>query len=152
MGEEQVIGHAIKSAVDKKLFLWLIVLIVIWGLYVGLMQNYGLPITDKTQSSEIVTVLVKASDNGQIVLDKVIQVEKGSNAFEAMKKADPLLEFEEFSFGVMVNGINGVSPVENSFWALYINGEMAAVGISSVLVEGNMLIEWKTEEIEPYAS
>ncbi len=151
MDEGQIVKEAVKEAkIRKSWFLWLVALVILWIVYNGIAQSY-LIAPGQGSGQETVTVILKATAGKQMVLDKAIKVKRGTSAFEAMLQADPSLDYTEYSgIGVMVNSINGVSPGEDSFWALYVNGKQSAVGISQIFLEENTLIEWKTEEIESY--
>ena len=74
-----------------------------------------------------------------------------TNAFEAVKiMLDNNLEYDEYDFGVFITSILGVTPKENEFWSLYINGEKAAMGISAYNISENILIEFKLEELQTF--
>lgn len=158
-GEDLIMQSAKQVKIKKQWFLWLALLIILWFVFNSVAQQYqngqqqALEGAEQGTELETVTALIKASAAGQQVLDEAIEVEKGTSAFDAMMQADPELQYREFEgMGVMVESINGVgvTPGDNKFWALYVNGEMAAVGISSITLEENTLIEWKLEEIKSY--
>jgi hypothetical protein len=150
-----------ETKIEKKLFLWLAILVVIWLVFSiaaqnlaggnGTDTNANLPPTTAPQGSgkETVAVIIKATANSTTVLDKAISVEKGTNGLEAMKQADPKLGYKESpGLGGMVESINGTAAGAHRFWALYVNGQISDVGISSITITENTLIEWKALEFE----
>ena len=50
-----------------------------------------------------------------------------------------------------VNKIEGAIPEENEYVAIYVNGEYAQEGISTLKAENGMEIEFRVEEIKPPA-
>ena len=129
---------------DIKLAVLLLGLLVLWFIFIS-----NVPV-EYASPYETVNVSFKAVANGETVLDTVAEVGKGTNAFDAMQEVADV-EFQDFGeMGVMIESINGTMPKENEFWKLFVNGEEAAVGISSISIEEDTAIEWKTESIESY--
>jgi len=56
------------------------------------------------------------------------------------------VEIKEFSFGKLVEGINGVRSGNGNFWIYYVNGQTATVGADQYRVKAGDVIEWKLEE------
>ena len=142
-GREEKPGK--KDRFDLRLLLWLALLVAAWLVFSQLAQQAGMP---APASAEKVTVIVKATDaEGNVILDKVLDVEKGKTAFDAMKQADPLLGYkEDATYGVFISSINGVSPGQGDrYWALYVDGASALTGVSGIKLNENRLIEWKIE-------
>lgn len=88
------------------------------------------------------------------VLDKKYELEinEGSNVFEAMKKLQDEKE-NEFSFnykeypslGVFVYEINGMKGEAGAYWIYYVNEKEASVGVSSYILKEGDSILWKQE-------
>ena len=145
-----------ETKIEKKLFLWLAILVVIWLLFSIAAQNLaGGNDTDTNANSppatvppgsgkETVSVSFKALAGEQIVLDKTITVEKGANAFEEMKKI-AAVETQMSAYGAFVTSINGVAPTEKQYWALYVDGQMSEKGIDAITLEKGTAIEWRLE-------
>ena len=131
---------------DPKIVLPVIALLVIWLAFISLAPADS----GQTVTGEKVIVLFKAVADNQTVLDRAIQVEKGSNAFDAMQKVATVAYQDYGEMGILVESINGINPKENEFWGLYLDGEMAMVGISSIVIEEDTIIEWKTEAMDAY--
>ena len=125
---------------------WLVVLVVIWMLYNAAVQNNpGLQVQPQ---SDTVNVHFKASVGPNIILDKPVTVEKGANAFEEMKKVADVQYKVYAGMGALIESIEGIGAEGKEFWALYINGEQSSVGISDVVLDEDMLIEWRLETFE----
>jgi len=105
--------------------------------------------TETVPREETVLLTISAEANGETILEKQVEVLKGSNALDAMQ-ANSELETQEFDFGVMISGIGGVSAGENEYWALYVNGAYAEKGIADYSIEENMEIAWKLESFEAF--
>lgn len=85
--------------------------------------------------------------DGNGLFEKTFEVQKGTNALEAMQQ-NVQTEVQTFSFGVMMQSINGVAPQEGYYLALYMNGQYAEKGIQEYQINEDTSIEWKTEKIE----
>lgn len=104
------------------------------------------------QASEKATVLLKYTDaNGATILEKSFKVERGTNAFDAIKEK-VALDYKMYHAGAFVKSIGGVKPPKGYYLALYINGKYADKGISSQVIKKDTVIEWKTESIESFPS
>lgn len=58
------------------------------------------------------------------------------------------VEVQSFDFGDMVVSINGQSADATSFWAFYVDGEMAQVGAGDFETQDGQIIQWRLENIE----
>jgi len=133
--------------VKPKLFVWLAVLVAIWLIFISIVPIEPRPGPMEGQS----TVLFKASAGGKIILNETSYVENGTSAFDAMQEV-AAVGYQDFGeMGVMVESINETKPGEGEFWGLYVDGEMAMVGINSIVIEKDTSIEWKIETIEGYS-
>ncbi len=109
-------------------------------------NNAGQQNAGGTIPQEKVTVVFSVKGN-QTFLQKTIEAEKGINAFEQMKGIMDV-NYTMYSFGPMITGINGETAPQNSYWALYIDGNYSMTGINQVILDKNMLIEWRIEQIQ----
>ena len=60
-----------------------------------------------------------------------------------------LIEGEESSYGLYVKKVNGITAdydVDQTYWAFYINGEMAMTGVDSTDVEAGATYSFKVEK------
>ncbi len=145
--EEKKTDEKKHHLVDPKLFLLLIGLLAVWLVFSAFVPPEFKPVPG--EDSALITFTATAG--GEVILNKTIEVDTGINAFEAMNDVAEVGSQDFGEMGVMVESINGVTPGENEFWALYVNGEMAVTGINGITLEKDTLIEWKLEGIEDYS-
>ena len=140
-----------KRLFDPKLALLLVGLIVLWFVFISIIP------AESNSPNETVNVSFKANAGEEIpnsinanVLDVTTKVTKGTNAFDAMQEVAEI-EFTDYGeMGVMIDSINGTTPEENEFWKLFVNGEEAMVGISSIILEEDTAIEWQIDSFDSY--
>jgi len=129
---------------DPKLAILLLGLIILWFVFAAMVP------VEYTSPLEKVNVSFKAIANEESVLDTIVEISKGTNAFDVMQEVAEI-EFTDYGeMGVMIDSINGVTPKANEFWKLFVNNEEAMVGISSIILEEDTAIEWKIESMETY--
>lgn len=58
------------------------------------------------------------------------------------------VEAQQYDFGAFVTSINGVTPPEGSFWALYLNNEKAQAGASDLILKTGDVVSWRVEPIQ----
>jgi len=56
--------------------------------------------------------------------------------------------FQEYDFGIFIEGINGLKGDQNNFWAIYVNGEKSLTGVGDILLNEGDLVEFRYEAIE----
>lgn len=59
---------------------------------------------------------------------------------------------KEYSFGAMVESINGIKPAKDEFLKLFVDGKEATVGISDCKAGKDVSVEWKIAKIEGYTA
>lgn len=82
------------------------------------------------------------------IAEKLVDAEKGANAFEVMKK-NMNVEYAMYSLGPLITEIEGAKPEGSDYWALYVDGNYAEKGIADYSLDKDMKIEWKIEK-SPY--
>lgn len=87
--------------------------------------------------------------NGQSIAENSLSVPKGQNAWNVMKEIWDV-EYEDYAMGPFIKSIEGTSPPEGYYLALYVNGAYADKGIAAYPIDNTLLIEWKTEKIESF--
>jgi len=103
----------------------------------------------QVQKEEQVTVTFQVHDiEANLVFEKEINSVKGANAFEVLQTNNIPMETDDFGFGVFVTSIAGVTPEENQYLGLNVNGEYSQVGISDIKLENGMIIDFSVEEID----
>lgn len=78
---------------------------------------------------ENAVTIYAVDDEGNIVLKpQAVKISSETTAFEVLEQTADELDTEPFSWGLMINGINGVQTDGSNFWGFYINGSMAMQG------------------------
>ncbi|MCR4278030.1 MAG: DUF4430 domain-containing protein [Candidatus Berkelbacteria bacterium] len=72
---------------------------------------------------------------------------EGQNALELLKSSHQV-ETQSFSFGEMVQSIDGVKAPATHFWAFEINGQPAEVGAGDYQTKNEDTLSWKLQKIE----
>lgn len=98
---------------------------------------------DETPESVQLTLAVTASD--RISLTAVKMVEKGLNAYEAIKQL-VVVGVKDTSYGPQIMSLGGVEAIGNTYWALYVNGSMSMVGAQDVILLDDTFIRLNMED------
>lgn len=83
------------------------------------------------------TLEIVAQD--QITLTSVTQAAKGLNAIEAINQVI-IMGIKDTDWGPMIVSLGGVEAVGNTYWALFVNGEMSMVGAQDVILDTDTII------------
>ena len=89
------------------------------------------------------TLAVTAAD--RINLTSVKMVEKGLNAYEAIKQL-VVVGVKDTSYGPQIMALGGVEAIGNTYWALYVNGSMSMVGAQDVILLDDTFIRLNMED------
>ena len=98
---------------------------------------------DETPESVQLTLAVTAAD--RISLTAVKIVEKGLNAYEAIKQL-VVVGVKDTSYGPQIMALGGVEAIGNTYWALYVNGSMSMVGAQDVILLDDTFIRLNMED------
>ena len=98
---------------------------------------------DETLESVQLTLAVTAAD--RISLTSVKMVEKGLNAYEAIKQL-VVVGVKDTSYGPQIMSLGGVEAIGNTYWALYVNGSMSMVGAQDVILLDDTFIRLNMED------
>ena len=98
---------------------------------------------DETSESVQLTLAVTAAD--RISLTSVKMVEKGLNAYEAIKQL-VVVGVKDTSYGPQIMSLGGVEAIGNTYWALYVNGSMSMVGAQDVILLDDTFIRLNMED------
>lgn len=71
----------------------------------------------------------------------------GKNALELLKSAHQV-ETQSFSFGEMVQSIDGVKSPATDFWAFYVNGKLSDVGAGDYQTKNGDALSWKLVRVD----
>jgi len=83
------------------------------------------------------TLEIVAQD--QITLTSITQAAKGLNAIEAINQVI-IMGIKDTDWGPMIVSLAGVEAVGNTYWALFVNGEMSMVGAQDVVLDSDTII------------
>ena len=95
-------------------------------------------------SIETVQLSLAITSADHINLTAVKQVEKGINAYDAIRQI-LVLGVKDTSFGPQIMSLGGVEAVGNTYWALYVNGTMSMVGAHDVILSEDTFIRLNME-------
>ena len=98
---------------------------------------------DESPESVQLTLAVTAAD--RISLTSVKMVEKGLNAYEAIKQL-VVVGVKDTSYGPQIMSLGGVEAIGNNYWALYVNGSMSMVGAQDVILLDDTFIRLNMED------
>ena len=98
---------------------------------------------DESPDSIQLTLAVTAAD--RISLTSVKMVEKGLNAYEAIKQL-VVVGVKDTSYGPQIMSLGGVEAIGNTYWALYVNGSMSMVGAQDVILLDDTFIRLNMED------
>ena len=98
---------------------------------------------DESPESVQLTLAVSAAD--RINLTAVKMVEKGLNAYEAIKQL-VVVGVKDTSYGPQIMSLGGVEAIGNTYWALYVNGSMSMVGAQDVILLDDTFIRLNMED------
>ena len=98
---------------------------------------------DESPDSIQLTLAVTAAD--RINLTSVKMVEKGLNAYEAIKQLI-VVGVKDTSYGPQIMSLGGVEAIGNTYWALYVNGSMSMVGAQDVILLDDTFIRLNMED------
>lgn len=99
----------------------------------------------KIINTEPIVVLLDVDyDSQKASVSGEVKVNKGETVLVGLKKSHEV-ETKNYSFGDLVEAIDGVAAGDGKYWIYYVNGESAKVGASQyVLKEGDKIL-WKLE-------
>ncbi len=98
---------------------------------------------DESPESIQLTLAVTAAD--RVSLTAVKMVEKGLNAYEAIKQL-VVVGVKDTSYGPQIMSLGGVEAIGNTYWALYVNGSMSMVGAQDVILLDDTFIRLNMED------
>ncbi len=89
------------------------------------------------QKNQQTNVTIKTDETEK---NYTIENHEPTNLFELLKGLqqntdDFSFEYTEYDFGVMITTINGITPDENHFWKIVVNGQDANVGAQDLQIK-----------------
>ena len=97
------------------------------------------------ESPELVQLTLAVTAADRISLTAVKMVEKGLNAYEAIKQL-VVVGVKDTSYGPQIMSLGGVEAIGNTYWALYVNGSMSMVGAQDVILLDDTFIRLNMED------
>ena len=97
------------------------------------------------ESPELVQLTLAVTAADRINLTAVKMVEKGLNAYEAIKQL-VVVGVKDTSYGPQIMSLGGVEAIGNTYWALYVNGSMSMVGAQDVILLDDTFIRLNMED------
>lgn len=101
-------------------------------------------VQEETQEADESTEVVK-SEGAKLI--SLTATEANTQAWDLLT-ANHQIIFQEYDFGIFIEGINGLKGDQNNFWAIYLNGEKSLSGIGDIVLNEGDLIEFRYEAIE----
>jgi len=84
--------------------------------------------------------------SGGISVDASKTIPSGTNGFDAVKGIVALKSKSFGGLGERISSLCDIDPPNGQYWAMFIDGKLSDVGISSVTISKNMLMEWKIQD------
>ena len=97
------------------------------------------------ESPELVQLTLAVTAADRINLTAVKMVEKGLNAYEAIKQL-VVVGVKDTSYGPQIMSLGGVEAIGNTYWTLYVNGSMSMVGAQDVILLDDTFIRLNIED------
>ncbi len=97
------------------------------------------------ESPESIQLTLVVTDADKINCTAVKMVEKGLNAYEAIKRL-VVVGVKDTSYGPQIMSLSGVEAIGNRYWALYVNGAMSMVGAHDVILIDDTFIRLNMED------
>lgn len=136
-------------------------LVVIFLILGSLFPDLNLPNLQSLLSSESYeqNVLEKAEDVGELTQEPSNSITEESKLISLTASEDNTqawnllidhhqIIYQEYDFGIFLEGIDGLKGNQENFWAIYVNGEKSETGISDIVLNEGDVIEFKYETIE----
>lgn len=123
-----------------------IVILIIFA-YLGISYLLQPKLREVLRAPQIPTQ--KASESATPKQDQVsYNCEKNSSAFDGLvKQTKGNVETKDYSFGKMINSINGVKGgTDNKYWIYFVDEKSASVSADNYKCGGQEKIEWKLLE------
>lgn len=101
---------------------------------------------------QAVTITAIDGEGNKVIETKAVKIDDEDTAWDVLESVADDLNYEEYDFGNMLNGINGVDAdwdTYQNFWSFIVNGVPASVGASSYHVtNGDNILFWLTNDME----
>lgn len=96
-----------------------------------------------------VNVSFIVNDGTENILEKTIEIEKGTIALEALRQAT-LVEGKQYEFGFFIESIAGVNSGQSHYWAIYVDKVYAEKGIDQIVIDKDTNMRFVLEQIREF--
>lgn len=120
----------------------IVVLLMILFLSFGCLQ------TSQPEEQQITFTIKGFDSNNELVFEKQLQTEDSIKAFDALKENNVMMEYEQYSFGVLITRIEAMVPQIGEYIALYVNGDYSNVGVSDLELNDGDVLEFRVEKFD----
>ncbi len=123
---------------SKKLVLLLLPLFLILGFLI-VQKPASTPVSPAVVSATVTTVI----NDGQNQSFYPLPYQPSQTALGLLQSLNLPLEQKTYSFGTLVESINGLKNTSTKSWIYFVNGKSASVGADTYQVQPGDQIEWK---------
>lgn len=99
------------------------------------------------EGKQILFSLKVIDDQNKDVFEKQLDTKNGTNLFDALKDNNVEFEYKEYSFGVFITGIEGLSPAEGEYLAIYVDGKYSEKGATEIIPANNSEVGFRVEKV-----
>ncbi|MBI4044481.1 MAG: DUF4430 domain-containing protein [Candidatus Diapherotrites archaeon] len=131
----------------KQLSIILVVVFLLAGCTQQVQQQA--PQTGSEENISKMTISFVVNDGKENILEKTVEVEKGTTALEALREAT-VVSGKQYEFGFFIESIAGVDAGQSHYWAIYVDGTYAEKGIDQIALDKDTQIKLVLEEIREF--
>ncbi len=102
----------------------------------------------KDQTGSVISQIeLVVDDSYQKPVKYLIDIESTATVFDVLKRSPVSLETKEYTFGLLVKALNGVTNgQDNKYWIYYLNDQLGQTSADSQKVKASDRILWRFEK------
>ncbi|MDO8633750.1 MAG: DUF4430 domain-containing protein [archaeon] len=131
----------------KNALFFLFVIFLLAGCTQQIQQQAPQAGSQETISQVKVSFAVNDGENN--ILEKTVEVEKGTIALDALREATEV-KGKQYEFGFFVESIAGVEAGQSHYWAIYVDNVYAEKGIDQIVLDKDANLRFVLEEIREF--
>jgi len=108
-------------------------------LLIGLFSIQPAFAAEEAAASDTVQFTLVVTNGDEVTVTAIKQVKAGINAIEAIGQL-VAMQTKDTDWGPMIVSLAGVEAVGNTYWALFVNGQMSMVGAQDVILDADTFI------------
>ena len=108
-------------------------------LLIGLFSIQPAFAAEEVAASDTVQFTLVVTNGDEVTVTAIKQVKAGINAIEAIGQL-VAMQTKDTDWGPMIVSLAGVEAVGNTYWALFVNGQMSMVGAQDVILGADTFI------------